>query len=773
MQTISKDKPVHASEAQTRSGFGGGGIGLGSGAGGIGSGFGVGGMGPGCGGTGYGPGRGGCGGPGSGTGDGGRGSGPGCGGQGSGAGAGGFGSGPGCGGSGSGTGDGGAGSGAGCGGIGSGMGAGGTGSGPGCGGCGTIGSIGSIGRVMAHLPRAAYPLIVSHNRAAAALAQGRAPLGRVARKAAAGRPGGRYDRAMPEATQPARPKDLTEQELGFARQDAVRWLSPGVLVGTGIRALLASIFGSYADKRELQAVLPPKVHDHAQGEELWLDFTADVGDGFDPTYSIASLLAAPGIAVTDGGERKELPRGQLLVLGGDQIYPAASARGYEDRTKGPYRAALPVAPDPAPVMFALPGNHDWYDGLTAFLRVFTQARPIGGWATEQSRSYFAIQLPQRWWLYAVDAQLSSYIDSPQLEYFSAAAQQLRPGDAVILCWPTPVWVETARNPEAYDPIEFFEGEIIAPRGATIRAMLSGDAHHYVRYADDQGTGTRITCGTGGAYLVATHRLPEKLEVPSPKSRMRRRTDPRHYTLRTRYPDRKESAALAPGILRLGWRNPGFWTFMGILQTLFVISLVFAVDYGRRTGGSVGSLETLRASFPCVVLAGLYVYGAYLFAKLDRGSPRRTAVVAGLLHGLAQLGLGAGWTFAVFALHRFRPDWLPDILLALVVVALTFVLVGFAATLLTGVYLLLASLVDVNLNEVMAGQSIEDYKGFLRLHIDTDASLRIYPVKLRKVCHRWQADPGGAAADPWLKPAGDPLAPELIEPSIRIPREEPL
>src|SRR6266540_3237761 len=532
---------------------------------------------------------------------------------------------------------------------------------------------------------------------------------------------------MPEATQPARPKDLTEQELGFARQDAVRWLSPGVLVGTGIRALLASIFGSYADKRELQAVLPPKVHDHAQGEELWLDFTADVGDGFDPTYSIASLLAAPGIAVTDGGERKELPRGQLLVLGGDQIYPAASARGYEDRTKGPYRAALPVAPDPAPVMFALPGNHDWYDGLTAFLRVFTQARPIGGWATEQSRSYFAIQLPQRWWLYAVDAQLSSYIDSPQLEYFSAAAQQ----------------------------------------------MLPGDAHHYVRYADDQGTGTRITCGTGGAYLVATHRLPEKLEVPSPKSRMRRRTDPRHYTLRTRYPDRKESAALAPGILRLGWRNPGFWTFMGILQTLFVISLVFAVDYGRRTGGSVGSLETLRASFPCVVLAGLYVYGAYLFAKLDRGSPRRTAVVAGLLHGLAQLGLGAGWTFAVFALHRFRPDWLPDILLALVVVALTFVLVGFAATLLTGVYLLLASLVDVNLNEVMAGQSIEDYKGFLRLHIDTDASLRIYPVKLRKVCHRWQADPGGAAADPWLKPAGDPLAPELIEPSIRIPREEPL
>jgi hypothetical protein len=574
-----------------------------------------------------------------------------------------------------------------------------------------------------------------------------------------------------EASQqlPNRPKDDSEQELGFAPQAAVRWLSPGVLVGTGIKALLASIFGSYADKRELQAVLPAVVHDHGHGEELWFDYVADVGDGFDATYSVASLLAAPSL--TFGAQ--ELPRGHLLVFGGDEIYPVASARGYEDRTKGPYRAALPVATEPRPVMFALPGNHDWYDGLTAFLRVFTQSRPIGGWDTEQTRSYFAIQLPQRWWLYAVDAQLSSYIDSPQLEYFRVAAEQLRPGDGVILCWPTPVWVATDRDPSAYDPIEFFEGEIITPHGATVRAMLSGDAHHYARYADEHGTGTRITCGSGGAYLVATHRLPEKLEVPSPQSRMRRRTEPRQYTLESRYPDKAESARLAPGILRLGWRNPGFWILMGALQTMFVVSLIFAVDYGRRTGGSIASLETLRASFPCLLLGVLYLYATYLFAKLDRGSPRRTAITAGILHGLAQLGLGVGWTVAVYALHRFRPDWLPDILLALIILAATFVVVGYAATLLTGVYLLLASLFDVNLNEVMAGQSIEDHKGFLRLHIDATGDLTIYPVKLPKVCHHWTADPAGPPADPWLKPTGGPLAPELMEPPITVPREEPV
>ena len=30
----------------------------------------------------------------------------------------------------------------------------------------------------------------------------------------------------------------------------------------------------------------------------------------------------------------------------------------------PYAAALPELPDPRPTVYAIPGNHDWYDGLT-------------------------------------------------------------------------------------------------------------------------------------------------------------------------------------------------------------------------------------------------------------------------------------------------------------------------------------------------------------------------------------------------------------------------
>ena len=33
----------------------------------------------------------------------------------------------------------------------------------------------------------------------------------------------------------------------------------------------------------------------------------------------------------------------------------------------------------------------------------------------------------------IDIQLDTYIDNPQMEYFNAQAQRLRPGDAVILC----------------------------------------------------------------------------------------------------------------------------------------------------------------------------------------------------------------------------------------------------------------------------------------------------------------------------------------------------
>jgi hypothetical protein len=81
---------------------------------------------------------------------------------------------------------------------------------------------------------------------------------------------------------------------------------------------------------------------------------------------------------------------------------------------------------------------------------------------------------------------------------------------------------------------------------------------------------------------------------------------------------------------------------------------------------------------------------------------------------------------------------------------------------------LASQFDVNLNEAFAGQSIEDYKGFVRMRIAPSGQLSIYPIKVAHVCRAWQADPSGTADAPWLRPV-DPLQTELIEEPITVKR----
>ena len=71
-----------------------------------------------------------------------------------------------------------------------------------------------------------------------------------------------------------------------------------------------------------------------------------------------------------------------------------------------------------PTVYAIPGNHDWYDGLTGFMRLFGQDdRWLGGWRTNQTRSYFAVELPHDWWLWGIDIQSDSLIDEPQLDFF--------------------------------------------------------------------------------------------------------------------------------------------------------------------------------------------------------------------------------------------------------------------------------------------------------------------------------------------------------------------
>jgi len=576
--------------------------------------------------------------------------------------------------------------------------------------------------------------------------------------------------------------DTPPHELGFEPQPPVRWLAPRVLLSSALKVVLSGVFGAYADKRELQAAFQQDVIDRSAGAEMWLDYVSDVGDGFDATYSIAWLLARDELDLPRGQPKEEaaLPvptqRGEILIMGGDEVYPVAHSRAYENRTKGPYAAALPQVDGTPPLLLALPGNHDWYDGLTAFIRVFAQGENIGAWQTEQRRSYFAVKLPQRWWLLGVDIQFNTYIDAPQLQYFRKACNDMREGDAVILCSARPSWVHTLDDPEAYASMDYFERTIIAPRQGQVRVWLSGDNHHYACFREDNGERTLITSGGGGAYLSPTHHLPKRLVLPPPHAKgAHKAATTATFELQGTYPTVPQSKRLALGVWRLPWRNYGFASVLGLLHVLLLLTLGSGIaTLPNMSGGFVDAIdhaspgEALTAVIRpfALTIVGVIMALTLAFSHTPRS---RRGLILGAVHGLAQVALGVAallaWSQAPFL------DSTPAAWAALLVALGTFFVTGLVASELTAGYLLVADrLFGVNANEVFAAQSIEDHKSWLRMFIDASGTLHLIPVRVPRVCRTWVAGDGlpGAAK---LRPAPDEVPePEMIHADpIVVPR----
>jgi Calcineurin-like phosphoesterase len=619
---------------------------------------------------------------------------------------------------------------------------------------------------------------------------------------------------MEEADRPPqRPRDLSPESLEFDPQGPVHWYSPKVLVGAGLRAVLTAAFGSFLDKRELQSRLVGEADsEQAHRPELWLDYVADTGDGFDATYSVASLLAPRSLSVaTPGaGGPLDLPRGQVLVLGGDQIYPVATTRDYANRFEGPFRAALPWTVDDHPTLFALPGNHDWYDGLTGFLRQFAQQRWIGGWRTRQSRSYFALQLPHRWWLWGMDIQSDRYIDEPQLSFFERVLDRAaRPGDRLILATASPTWVRAERDPETYRNLAFVERKLLEPRGVGLELVLAGDRHHYARYTlrrpaapEDPGppaappTAThRITAGGGGAFLSPTHDIPARLRLPvdprATTTRRRRRgarPDPQHhYDLATCYPDRARSRVLAFAALLMPLRNPGILWVTGLAHVV----LFWTDQFGIRSLDRVGKLERGRAASHGFMAAAERSGWEDLTVGLVRNSlgALLLIILACGLYGLAEspawatsqrqqrlsrLGIGllhtAAHMAAVVAVSllaiKLASDW--DGVGFAVGVSLIDAVVGAiaGATVLGGYFALTNALPGLGIhgNEGFSASRLTSYRHFLRLHIDRQGALTVYAVGIDRVARRWRPDPDPDPPDPeqaWLAPQTR-LAPHLID-----------
>ncbi|QHT55204.1 hypothetical protein GXP71_03285 [Cellulomonas sp. H30R-01] len=621
-----------------------------------------------------------------------------------------------------------------------------------------------------------------------------------------------------------RRRDLVPRssDLGFVAQPQVRWLDPPELARTALKVVLASVFTTYGDRREVQAALPGGLVEpaHRPDGDLWLDFVADLGDGFDATYTVATLLAQPELKVAGPGGPLALPRGHVLVMGGDEVYPAASARGYEHRTTGPYGAALP-APRPGavldattePTLLAIPGNHDWYDGLTAWLRVFTRGASVGAWRTVQRRSYFALRLAPGWWLLGLDSQLDEYIDEPQLDYFRThVTAHLRPGDAVVVCAAEPAWAKAGHDPDAFNQLHFFEREVVRYRqvpgrreredtGARVRLWLSGDQHVYSRYASrapgtvgpagaagtvgsvgsvgsvdavDPRAVQAVTCGLGGAYLGDTDQLVDHLVLPPPASRMRTKDTPGTPFDRVgpTHPAQDVSRRLRRRIANplspfwAGRRNVGLLATAGVVQLLVVGCLAGLL--GVLRGGSPTLLRGPSADVAAAAAgAAAWVLGLLLLhavvatvmpdGRLARLVPATTGIGLQLVAALVVL---------VAAVAVPWPTWSPALTATLVVpfVVVLGALLGTQAFAL----LLLSRRTGVVAGWQMSGQAVTDHKGFLRLCLRTDGRLEIYPLVVDTVCRRWDVDTRDGAPRP--VPADGLPAVRLLEGPIVVAQE---
>ncbi|MGH8836338.1 MAG: metallophosphoesterase family protein [Actinomycetes bacterium] len=229
----------------------------------------------------------------------------------------------------------------------------------------------------------------------------------------------------------------------------------------------------------------------------------------------------------------------FAVLCSDVVYPTGIGDDYGRKFFQPYQAY------PAP-MYAVPGNHDWYDGLGGFMRIFCDApalpketpRPGSRWfGRTRLRDWFWAptrlvdetalttarglrggprQLgtqPGPYWvldagplrIVGIDTGIIGGIDADQGAWLREVSADPRPK---ILVTGKPIY---ARN--RYDPCPLEGGgavdDIVRDPANGYLAVIGGDIHNYQRYPVRVGDRMiqYIVAGGGGAFMHATHTIP--------------------------------------------------------------------------------------------------------------------------------------------------------------------------------------------------------------------------------------------------------------------------
>ncbi|GAA2103799.1 metallophosphoesterase family protein [Actinomadura alba] len=309
------------------------------------------------------------------------------------------------------------------------------------------------------------------------------------------------------------------------------WLRPSVLWASR-NDVIARWFGDPSDdvrRRWVEALRaggadPLRVVGRPEPEFSFL-VLGDTGEGDKSQYAVVPGL----LAVGEGTD--------FMVISSDVIYPTGSVNDYPDKFFRPYQGY------PRPI-YALPGNHDWYDGLGGFMRVFfgltdqpepapwrgpfgrlarllwrrpdrpdlaaleeaRKLRAAPAQKAEQPAPYWALDFPALR-IVGIDTGIVGGIDREQAEWLRGVSAGPKPK---LLITGKPIYVDGRHNP---GPIEGggTVDEIVRDPAHHYVAAIGGDIHNYQRYpvrVDDRVI-QYIVSGGGGAFMHATHTIPRQ------------------------------------------------------------------------------------------------------------------------------------------------------------------------------------------------------------------------------------------------------------------------
>ncbi|MDO0930564.1 metallophosphoesterase [Streptomyces sp. DG2A-72] len=317
-----------------------------------------------------------------------------------------------------------------------------------------------------------------------------------------------------------------------SKVEKISWLDPRMLWAAR-NGVLASWFGDptggtrsrWVEQRAAAGVPADKVIRRDDPDRFSFLVIGDTGEGDDPQYAVV-----PGLLKVGQDTR-------FAVVASDVIYPVGSADDYGTKFFRPYQ-------DYQAPIYAIPGNHDWYEDLAAFMRVFCddappltpepqprlfsrarlrsllwhRPRPKDGGRLAEARKlrsspaqqavqpgpYWAIDAgPVR--IIGIDTGLLGTVDAEQGAWLREVSQGPRPK---ILITGSPLYVDGKHDPCAIDGGGTVDDMVRDPAHHYV-AAIGGDIHNYQRYpvpVDDR-TIQYIVAGGGGAFMHATHTIP--------------------------------------------------------------------------------------------------------------------------------------------------------------------------------------------------------------------------------------------------------------------------